>query len=110
MEVTAVIKALEHIHNNPQQVTQITIITDSQYVTGLPLRAKKLMHNNFITRGGNELQNTTLIKQLFDLMLLYNVELVKVKAHQYGNDQLGYNRKVDMFSRQLVREAVKKRK
>ena len=43
MELIAVIKALEYIEQN-EQAALITVVTDSQYVTGLPARQQQHIH------------------------------------------------------------------
>jgi ribonuclease HI len=108
MEITAVIKAIEYIYDNHKQVTYLKIISDSQYVTGLPSRAEKLQQHAFITSKGNELQNADIIKELLRLTTLFTIDFIKVKAHQRSTEEVNYNREADILCRQLVRNAVKK--
>jgi ribonuclease HI len=64
MELMAVIKAISYVQEKYPSVTNIRIISDSQYVVGLTDRSAKLLSNNFITKKGTEISNADLVKIL----------------------------------------------
>jgi ribonuclease HI len=104
MELTAVIAAIEHLLQHYPQVTHVQVFSDSQYVINLPAREPQLVTKQFITKKGNELQNSALVKTFLQLLTLIPVELVKIKAHQQKTDTVNYNIEADKLSRKLVRE------
>lgn len=106
MELTAVIKSIEYLIQNKLSNNTIKIYTDSQYVEKLPQRANKLESTHYITKKGNELPNTDLIKQFLSLLNVLEVELIKVKAHQKTGNLPNYNREVDKMCRKIVREQM----
>lgn len=108
MEITAVIKAIEFIRDKHATITHLKIVSDSQYVTTLHSREKKLTGRQFITAKGNELPNADLLKKLYVLSALFAIEFIKVKAHQKTNGVINYNREADILCRQLVRSLVEK--
>lgn len=106
MELMAVIKAVEHIRQN-EQAALITVVTDSQYVTGLQARQQKFIANNFTSKKGNQISNADLVKELLALLDKVPVTLQKIKAHQKITVEENYNIEADKLSRSLVRQAVK---
>jgi len=64
----------------------------------------RLRSNHFTTSRGNAIQNTDLIKKLYELIESINIEFVKVKAHQKKSVKVNYNREVDKLSRKIVRD------
>lgn len=106
MELTAVIKAIEYVLANYPDIATLTILSDSQYVTGLPARKEKLITLGFNTKKGNELQNADLVKTLFRYLQSLTIEFVKIKAHQKLNGVSDYNVEADKLSRKLVRDMV----
>lgn len=106
MELKAVIEAIEYIKNHYSNTITIKVYTDSQYVTGLPVRKEKLLKDDFTTGKGNPLQNADLVKTFFETISKLSVELVKIKAHQKKTYVVNYNREADMLSRKLLRAAV----
>ncbi|PSL44263.1 ribonuclease HI [Chitinophaga niastensis] len=104
MELTAVIAAIQHVLLHYPHVTQVQVFSDSQYVINLPDREAQLMTRHFITKKGNELQNSALVKTFLQLLTRISVELVKIKAHQKKSEAVNYNIEADMLSRKLVRE------
>lgn len=108
MELTAVIKAIEFLRDHHTEITNITICTDSQYVTALKDREERLTALNFSSKKGRALQNIDLMKKLLELFESYTIETIKIKAHQKINDLNKYNIEADRLSRKMVREAVKK--
>lgn len=106
MELTAVIKALHCVQMKFPGTGVLTIVSDSQYVTGLATRKDKLLSENFITKAGKELPNAGLLKELFALMRIFSIHFVKIKAHQKQSGAPSYNIEADKLSRKIVREAV----
>ena len=107
MELLGVIKAIEYIIKNHQKSSNIQLITDSQYVIGIPERAQKLSANDFITKKGNALHNADLIKTLMKLLIELPVSFNKIKAHQKEGDAINFNIVADKISRSIVRDLVK---
>jgi ribonuclease HI len=110
MELTAVIKAIEyadvHFRNS-----LLVVYTDSQYVQRIPERMEKLKRNNFITKKGELLPNTDLVKILIHLIENHLIEFRKIKAHQKEeinnpDSNINHNIEVDILARHIVREAV----
>ncbi len=108
MELTAVIKAIEFLRDNKKEVCTITVYSDSQYVTNLQDRKERLTGLGFASKKGRALNNSDLIKKLLKLYELYNIETIKIKAHQKINDLNKYNIEADILCREMVREAAKK--
>ncbi|MHA4812463.1 RNase H family protein [Flavitalea flava] len=124
MEVLAVIRAIQHIKINYPFISHLKIGSDSQYVVGLPGRARKLSASGFANKKGVELQNADLVKEFLDLTGAFLIEWIKIKAHSqnsgsHGSDKeseavyresegIRYNREADILSRKLVRELVAK--
>ena len=107
MEILGVIKAIEYIIENYQKSTSVHLITDSQYVMGIPERSDKLSTNDFITKKGKALNNADLIKILMKVLREQPVSFYKIKAHQKEGDNINYNNVVDKISRNIVRDLVK---
>lgn len=107
MELTAVIKSLQYLQQLSKKIISITIITDSQYVTGLQERAKKFAAQKFETKKGNAISNVLLVKELLLLSSSMPVNFVKIKAHQKKTAEVNYNMEADKLSRNIVRQAVK---
>jgi ribonuclease HI len=108
MELMAVVKALEYIKIHLANTTSVKVYTDSQYVTGLPVRKEKLVKANFTSGKGNPLQNVDLVKTFFEAISMLSIEFIKIKAHQKSSDVVNYNREADMLSRKLLRTAAEK--
>jgi ribonuclease HI len=106
MELTAVIKALEYIKTNYKGIRNVSIFSDSQYVTTLSAREEKLSGANFITQKGTAISNIDLVKDFLEQLPFFQIQFIKVKAHQKKNDRINYNIEADKRSRKLVREAV----
>ena len=106
MELTAVIKALQYINQCGKTLQSITVITDSQYVTGLQAREQKFTDRHFLTKKGNTVRNEDLVKQLLLLIKSMPVELIKIKAHQQKTADINYNIEADILCRNILRQAV----
>lgn len=106
MELTAVIKAIEYVNARHAGINTIKIISDSQYVIGLTARREKLILLDFSSQKGKLLPNAVLVKQLLEHTSTFNVEFIKIKAHQKVNEHHNYNIEADRLSRKLVREAI----
>jgi ribonuclease HI len=102
MELLAVIKSVNYIIKN-YKFDKIEVFSDSQYVVNITNRKEKLTGNEFITKKGNVLNNSDLLKELILLQENYNIEFVKVKAHQKQVNITNYNIFVDKLSRKIVR-------
>ena len=107
MEILAVINSIKYIQQHFQNIKEVKIVSDSQYVIGLIGRQSKFTASNFTTKAGNEIRNVDLVKELLYLVSTINVLFVKIKAHQKATEVVNYNIEVDKLSRQLVRESVK---
>lgn len=107
MELTAVIKAIEFVHGQYPGINNIKIISDSQYVVGLIARREKLVRLDYCSQKGKPLPNAALVKQLLQQALSFDLEFVKIKAHQKASEHTQYNVQADTLARKLVRDAVK---
>lgn len=107
MEVLAVINSIKYIQQEFKNITDLKIVSDSQYVIGLIDRKTKFITSDFMTKAGNDIRNVDLVKELLNLLTKINVQFVKIKAHQKPTDTINYNIEVDKLSRQLVRKPVK---
>jgi ribonuclease HI len=109
MELIAVIKAIEYASANYPSSGSINIFSDSQYVTGLPVRKQKLLLTGFATKKGNTVPHAHLVKTLLQLLDQFPVTLNKVPSHQKSMAGINnYNTEADQLSRKLVRSAIKK--
>ncbi|MEO5893631.1 MAG: RNase H family protein [Ferruginibacter sp.] len=106
MELMAVIKGVEYAGNNMDAGIVMHVVTDSQYVVGLPERRAKLEADNFITKQGKDLQNSDLLKILFYLFSNHTVQLSKIRAHQKHNGTINYNIEADKLSRGMMRQLI----
>ena len=106
MELTAVIEALSYVQHHFAGVININLVTDSQYVVGLPGRMQKLQSANFITKQGQPIQNADLVQQLYKLSESFNIDFIKIQAHLKKKSEADYNIEVDKLCRKLVREHV----
>jgi len=104
MELQAVIEAIHYVKEHIVGALDIKVITDSQYVAGLPGRRNKLEEKNFTTHRGNKIQNMDLVQQVLEMGEQFNIEFIKIKAHQKIEDENNYNAEVDRLSRKIVRE------
>ena len=106
MELTAVIEAINYCRSVNEIRQEIHLISDSQYVTGLPGRQHKLSSLHFTTKKGTSIQNLDLVKQLLDHTQGMAIVFEKIKAHQKKTGSANYNIEVDKLCRKMVREAV----
>ena len=106
MELLAVINAIKFVLEKDATINHLQIVSDSQYVVGLAARQTKLTSTNFITKKGNTLNNTDLVKELLHFISTLNLEFIKIKAHQQKTETTNYNIEVDKICRAIVREAV----
>jgi len=108
MELLAVINSIKYIIKELSDFKNINIYTDSQYVERIPLRIKKFVSKDFKTKSGKEIQNIDLVKELIQLIDTTQIDFIKVKAHQKSTSLPNFNREVDMLSRKIVRNKLKK--
>ncbi len=59
MELIAVIEAQNYVEIHHPAAKNICLVSDSQYVIGLPAREQKSKAENFTTRTGKPVQNAT---------------------------------------------------
>ena len=105
MELTAVIKALAYCEKY-RYINTFHIISDSQYVVRLVDRKEKLISHNFLTKKGNPLRSTDLIKQFFAYTEHFNIRFTKVKSHQQETPENKYNREADQLCRKIMRQII----
>jgi ribonuclease HI len=108
MEILAVINSIEYVIKEFPDLPSIIIYTDSQYVARIPRRKIKLVSKKFTTNSGNLIQNIDLVEKLIQILGSYNIEFIKVKAHQKASELINYNREVDKLCRKLVRQQINK--
>lgn len=108
MEILAVINSIKYIQQHHKMITDVKIVSDSQYVIGLIGRQSKFIASNFTTKAGKDIRNIDLVKELLQLVSVIDVRFEKIKAHQKATEIVNYNIEVDKLSRQLVREAIRK--
>jgi ribonuclease HI len=108
MEMLAVISSIEYVIKEFPNLPSIIIYTDSQYVAEIPRRKIKLISKKFTTNSGNLIQNSDLVEKLIQILGSYNIEFIKVKAHQKTSDIINYNREVDKLCRKIVRQQINK--
>jgi ribonuclease HI len=108
MELLAVIKSVDYIRKNYPGISEIKLISDSQYVIGLTSRKEKFTANNYSTKKGNDIKNMDLVKELLNHTEIINIKFTKIKAHQKKDETINYNIEADKLSRKIVREMVKK--
>ena len=105
MELTAVIEAIKYIKAMNEVYREIHIISDSQYVVGLPGRREKLLSVNYTAKNGSSMKNADLVKSLFDAENM-TLHFKKIKAHQVNSGSADYNIEADKLCRKMVRELV----
>lgn len=106
MELTAVIEAILFLEKHYPQ-DPIILVTDSQYVTGLPDREERLVTQKFLSRNGNTIANVDLIKRFYAIKNTLTISFIKIKAHQRNADMPYNNDEADFLSRSLIRQSVK---
>lgn len=106
MELLAIINAVEWVKQQQISFQKIEIYSDSQYAVRLQDRKEKLKENNFITKKGTPIQNIDLVQELIRQIENFQIELIKVAAHQKTNTSDNFNRDVDLIVRELMRNAL----
>lgn len=106
MELTAAIEAIKFVQFHYPATTAINLISDSQYVVGLPGRTEKLATANYKTKKGKAVQNAQLVQKLHELLQKVAVHFQKIKAHLKKTSDKDYNIEVDKLCRKLLREQV----
>ena len=107
MELTAIIKAMEFLKQQNIPISEIFIITDSQYAIGLEEREHKFQLASFTTKKGLEISNAAMVKNFLQLLKTLPIKFIKIRAHQKQITEDNYNIEADKLSRNLVRQAVK---
>lgn len=106
MEILSVINAIEYIKQHYPIITDISIVSDSQYVIGLVERERKFITQQYKTKAGKEIRNIDLVKHLLKLNTDLSLQFIKIKAHQKQSSEPNYNIEADKLCRKLVREAI----
>jgi ribonuclease HI len=106
MELMAVMNAIEYIRKHYVHIRSIHVITDSQYVAGLPAREPRLRAAGFITKKGTKIQNADLVEPLLLQLSTLSITFEKVKAHQKPTAAPNFNIEADILSRKLVRDYI----
>ena len=106
MELQAIINAVEYLIRKAISFDKIEVFTDSQYAVNLTNRKLRILENNYLTKKGSVIQNTDLLKVLFNLFDTMPLKLIKVASHQPANYNNNQNRKVDLMVRALMRETI----
>ncbi len=105
MELMAVIEAAKYVLSRGTDGV-VEIYTDSQYVVGLRARKLKIEAAHFLTKRGDLLQNTDLLKELWALEQSVNIQYIKVAAHQKPTEFANYNIEADILVRHKMRAAI----
>jgi len=84
MELLAAIKALEWVVKNYDMNTEVTLITDSSYVSNCFKQKwhRKWRKNGWVNSKGEPVANQDLWKRLLDLNWVLKVHFKHVKGHQ----------------------------
>lgn len=109
MELLAVIKALEYIVIKSINHNKIKIYSDSQYVVKISQRKEKLKAKKFQTNKGLAIKNVDFVKILIQYIESFNIDFIKIKAHQKETEFENFNREVDKLARKIVRQNVAKK-
>ncbi len=107
MELTAVIKAIEYVKDKHSSVTNIRIVSDSQYVIGIVDRKEKLMATGFKTKKRKDTRNVDLVKHFLAHEETIHIQFIKIKAHQQPTAEANYNIEADILARKILRDFVK---
>lgn len=107
MELTAAVKAIEHLQTLELADPPISIYTDSQYLADLQRRKNKLLLAGLTTKKKLLLPNADLIHQLIGYLDTLSLKFIKVKSHEKYSSYENYNREVDKLSRKIVRDSVR---
>ncbi len=106
MELTGAIMALNYVGRHFDNIFDVDLYSDSQYLTRLMIRSQKMASNNFISANGNVVRNIDLVQKWVQLHDHFSITTHKVRAHQILSDQSKYNIEADKLSRNLVRREV----
>ncbi len=105
MELTAIVRALEHMQTFPRQKDNtVTLYSDSAYcinsINGMWLKAWK--DNGWKTRQDKEVANRELWERLYEVLSTFKAKLkfVKIKGHS-GNK---YNELVDKAAKEIIKK------
>jgi ribonuclease HI len=107
MELLAVLNALDFLQKDYPNCRQAKIISDSQYVVGLPGRKSGLNAKGFRSQKGTPIRNADLVKKLFHYEEKISITFEKIKAHQNSSDpSTTYNAEADMLCRKRMWEEI----
>jgi ribonuclease HI len=108
MELFSAIKTFEYLESLDLTNIKIRIHSDSQYLVRIIERKDKLEKNDFKTKKDSDIQNKDLVTKIINYLSIFDIEFIKVIAHVKKGETENFNRKVDMLSRKIVRNRVKK--
>lgn len=104
LELETLLWGLNEINDYEQKVT---VFTDSQNITQLLERRKRLEQNNFCSKKGVLLNNHELYKAFYQLIDSLDCEILKVRGHQPTRNKNEIERVfalVDKASRKALRK------
>jgi ribonuclease HI len=109
MELLGVIQCLGHIIAHYGNSCFIHIYTDSEHVTNLLERRKKLESAQFLTKKGTPVAHAELIKQFYRILDRLSFKIERVSSHQKeGVSEISdFNREVDKLSRKILRKEIR---
>jgi len=106
LELQTLLWALRHIEASGKRVI---ICTDSQNISKLPERRKKLEQNNYISERGKVLKHAQLYQEFYQLTENFDYKIEKLQGHQVS-DKRNHMEKifslVDRKARRALREAL----
>ena len=109
MELRAVLESLKWLALHHKDRGEVHLITDSQYIAGLPIRKEKLVTNFFNTNKNESIRNSDLVQEFYEIISSFELLIEKVKTHQKKNDdQYDGNREVDQLCRKVMRSVLNK--
>lgn len=95
------------LHEIPASKKKVIIYTDSQNITGLLRRRKRLEKNDYFTNNSRRINNYELYREFFRITDLMECEFVKVRGHQPTKQKDEIHRLftlVDRASRKALRK------
>ncbi len=83
LEVQTLLWAIDDgVSSNKEKTISLIIYTDSQNISGLLTRRKKLEQRDYYTNSGKRLKNTDLYQDFYKIMDLYDCQIIKVDGHK----------------------------
>lgn len=107
LELQTLLWALGTVH---QETNELIVFSDSQNISGLLERRRRLEQNKFHSKTGRRLTNADLYMQFFSQIDKLKITFVKVKGHRPSKMKNKTDRLftlVDRASRQALRNEIK---